>query len=119
MFSPETVPPGCSSLQIEIYFSNKYKPLDKKPEDFIPIVKDEMIKCGILRPDDEVAFSNAWLSPYAQVIFDHDRKQAVETLHAFLLENNIHYGGRYAYWAYIWSDESYLRGREGAEKIVL
>ena len=119
LFSPETVPPGCSSLQIEIYFSNKYKPLDKTPEEFIPIVRDEMIKCGILKPDDEVAFSNAWLSPYAQVIFDHDRKQTVEKLHAFLLENNIYYGGRYADWAYIWSDESFKRGEAAAEKIVL
>lgn len=118
LFSPQTVPLGCSSLQIEIYFSNKYKPLDRKPDDFIPIVIDEMIMCGILRPDDKVAFSNAWLSPYAQVIFDHDRKQAVETLHAFLLQNDIHYGGRYADWAYIWSDESYLAGKKAAESIL-
>ena len=118
LFSPETVPPGCSSLQIEIYFSDKYKPFVGSPDDYIPIIKDEMIKCGILNPTDEIPFSNAWLSPYAQVIFDHDRKEAVKTCHDFLDENKIYYGGRYADWAYIWSDESYNRGKEEAEKLI-
>lgn len=118
MFGPSNAPEGCSSVQVEIYFSDKYKPLIKKAEDFIPIIKDELIQMGILMPNDDILFQNAWVTPYAQIIFDHDRKQAVETIHEFLLENNIHFGGRYADWGYIWSDESYIRGREEAEKVI-
>ncbi len=118
MFSSDLAPVGCSSIQAEIYFSDKYKPLTKKPEDYIPIIKDELIKCGILGIRDEVLFSNAWLSPYAQVIFDHDRKPAVDLLHEFLIENSIYYGGRFADWSYAWSDESFLRGEHAAKEIL-
>ncbi len=118
MFSPYTAPEGTSSLQVEIYFSDKYRPLTKKPEDFIPIIKDELIKAGILRINDEILLSNAWISPYAQIIFDHDRLPAVDTLHQFLIENDIFYGGRFAEWSYAWSDESFLAGESAALKIL-
>ncbi len=119
LFSPHTVPTGCSSLQAEIYFSDKYKPLTKSPEEFIPIVQNELIKCGILRMNDEILVANARVSPFAQIIFDHDRKSAVELLHSFLLENNILFGGRYADWEYTWSDDAFLAGEASAEKILM
>lgn len=118
MFGPGNTPPGNGSVQVEIYFSEKYKPIDRKPEDFIPIVKDELIQMGVLTPMDEVLFQNAWLSPFAQIIFDHDRKHNVDLLHAFLKENNIFFGGRFADWAYTWSDESFHAGEKGAEEIL-
>ena len=118
MFGPKNVPHGCSSVQIEIYFSDKYKPLTKNPDQFIPIIKDELIELGILRVNDEVLMEKAWMSPFAQVIFDHERKENVELLHNFLLENDIYFGGRFADWSYAWSDESYLRGYDEAEKII-
>jgi protoporphyrinogen oxidase len=118
MFGPGNAPPGNSSVQVEIYFSEKYKPIDRKPEDFIEIVKSELIQMGILTPMDEILFQNAWLSPFAQIIFDHDRKDNVELLHEFLKENDIYFGGRFADWAYNWSDESFQSGEKGAEEIL-
>jgi protoporphyrinogen oxidase len=118
MFGPGNAPVGCSSVQVEIYFSDKYKPINASTEEFIPIVKNELIQMGILLPNDQVLFEKSWISPYAQVIFDHERKEAVERIHNFLLENDIYFGGRYADWNYTWSDESFIRGSEGAEKII-
>lgn len=118
MFGPGNAPDGCSSVQVEIYFSNKYRPLDKKPEEFIPIIKDELIKCGILRDNDEILIQKAWLSPYAQIIFDQERKENVELLHDFLINHKIFFGGRFADWNYAWSDESFVRGENAAEKII-
>ncbi len=118
MFGPGNVPPGCSSVQVEIYFSDKYKPLTLSPEEFIPVIKDELIKLGILRVNDEILIEKAWLSPFAQIVFDHDRKENVDLLHGFLMENDIHFGGRFADWNYAWSDESFLRGYTEAEKIL-
>ncbi|WP_194774705.1 protoporphyrinogen/coproporphyrinogen oxidase [Pararhodonellum marinum] len=118
MFGPGNTPPGAGSIQVEIYFSDKYKPLDRKPEDFIPIVKDELIHMGILNPLDKILIEKAWVSPFAQIIYDHDRKENVELLHAFLKENDIFFGGRFADWSYCWSDESFLRGEEAAEEIL-
>jgi protoporphyrinogen oxidase len=118
MFNPVNVPEGHGSVQVEVYFSKKYKPLDKSPDEFIPIIKDELIKMGILRTDDEILFQKAWLSPYAQVIYDHDRKENVELLHGFLKENDIYFGGRFADWTYTWSDEAFLRGEQAVEEIL-
>ncbi len=118
MFGPNNAPSGCSTIQAEIYFSNKYKPLDRKPEEFIPIVKDELLKCEILKENDKILFQKAWLSPYAQIIFDHERKDNVELLHDFLINHKIYFGGRYADWNYAWSDESFLSGEEVAKKII-
>jgi hypothetical protein len=47
--SPNNVPPGCSSLQAECYFSAKYKPLEGAPNDLIPVVIADLERCGILR----------------------------------------------------------------------
>jgi len=118
MFGPGNTPPGHGSIQVEIYFSEKYKPLDRRPEDFIDIVKNELIQMGILTPMDEILIQNAWLSPFAQVIFDHDRKENVNLLHAFLKENDIFFGGRFADWAYTWSDESFHAGEKAAQEII-
>ncbi len=118
MFGHGNNPPGNGSVQVEIYFSKKYKPIDKNPEDFIPIIKEELIKMEILNTDDEILLQNAWLSPFAQIIFDHDRKENVEMLHEFLKDNDIFYGGRFADWNYTWSDESFLRGEQAAEEII-
>ena len=32
MFSATNVPPGCGSIQAEVYFSSKYRPLTQAPE---------------------------------------------------------------------------------------
>jgi protoporphyrinogen oxidase len=118
MFGPGNTPPGNGSVQVEIYFSEKYKPLDRKPEDFIPIVKDELIQMGVLTPIDEILFQSVRLSPFAQIIFDSDRKHNVELLHGFLKENDIYFGGRFADWSYAWSDESFQSGEKAAEEIL-
>lgn len=118
MFGPGNTPPGHGSIQVEVYFSDKYKPFKGNIHDYIDIVKNELIKMGILSPDDEILFQNAWLSPFAQIIFDHERQRNVELLHSFLKENNIFFGGRFADWSYTWSDESFQRGEEAAEEIM-
>lgn len=118
MFGPNVAPEGTGSIQVEIYFSDKYKPLDKAPSEFIPIIKNELIEIGVLDKNDKILFENAWLSPFAQVIFDHDRKKNVALIHQFLNDNDIYLGGRFANWDYSWSDESFLAGEAAAEVIL-
>jgi len=117
-FSIKMVPEGCSSIQVEIYFSSKYRPMNVSVDQCVEDTIRDLVKIGLLASPDEVIFRKAWLIPYAQVIFDHDRKEAVESIHAFLRENNIEYCGRYGEWAYIWSDESFLSGEFAAERVL-
>lgn len=116
--SPHNVPSGTSSIQAEIYFSKKYRPLDRAPEEWIEPVIADLIRCEILREDDELLFKNSFLVPYANVIFDLERSAALSTVHGYLKDLGIAYCGRYGEWAYIWTDESFISGEKAAQHIL-
>ncbi len=54
MLSASNVPAGSGSVQAEVYFSEKYKPLTGSPEDWIEPVINDLRRCGILRDSDEI-----------------------------------------------------------------
>lgn len=118
MLSPNNVPEGAGSVQAEVYFSEKYKPLTGKPEDWIEPVIADLRRCGILRDSDTIISSAAWLLRYANVIFDLDRTAALKTVHAYLDDIGIAYCGRYGDWGYMWTDESFKSGELAAEKAL-
>lgn len=116
--SPNNVPPGCGSLQVECYYSRKYRPLDRTPEECIePVIRD-LLRIGVLRESDRILFRHAMHIPYANVIFDLDSPAATETVHAYLDDLSIAYCGRYGDWAYIWTDQSFLSGEQAAQRLL-
>ena len=118
MLSARNVSPGTGSIQAEVYFSDKYKPLTGSPQDWIePVIKD-LRSCGLLREDDRVLFSNAMLVRYANVIFDLERAAALKKVHGYLDEIGISYCGRYGDWGYMWTDESFKSGESAAERAL-
>jgi protoporphyrinogen oxidase len=119
MLSAHNAPPGTGSIQAEVYFSDKYKPLAGSPEDWIePVIRD-LRRCGLLREDDRVLCKKAMLLRYANVIFDLDRAAALATVHGYLDELGIAYCGRYGDWGYMWTDESFKSGEQAAERALL
>jgi protoporphyrinogen oxidase len=118
MLAASNAPAGTGSIQAEIYFSSKYKPLTGVPEDWIAPVIADLRRCGLLREDDRVIFSAAMVMQYANVIFDLERKAALETVHGYLAELGIAYCGRYGDWGYMWTDESFKSGEDAAQKII-
>jgi len=117
-FSPHVVPPGCGSIQAEVYFSKKYKPLTGNADDCIEPTIDGLRRCGILREDDKILFREAMVIPYANIIFDLDRAAALKTVHGYLDEIGISYCGRYGEWGYQWSDEAFISGENAAQKTL-
>lgn len=116
--SSYNVPPGCGSLQAECYYSRKYRPRDRSPEDCIDPVIADLKRCGVLRESDRILFRHAMHIPYANVIFDLDTAPAVATVHGFLNDLGIGYCGRYGDWAYIWTDQSFMSGESALEKVL-
>src|SRR5262249_10702870 len=98
MLSPHNVPMGNGSIQAEIYFSDKYRPLDRPPSALIEPAISGLRRIGILREDDPVVFSEARVVRPANVIFDLERAEAVSTVHGFLDDVGVHYCGRYGNW---------------------
>jgi len=118
LMSPNNVPPGCSSVQAEIYFSKKYMPLHGAPADYLqPTIRD-LQRCGILREDDEIVFTDAKLCEYANIIFDHDRDDALRTVHGYLDDVAVRHCGRYGDWGYMWTDQSYTSGEAAGTKAL-
>ena len=117
LLSPNNAPPGCGSIQAECYYSKKYRPLDTKPEDCIAPVLRNLKKCGILRESDEIVFTNTLHVPYANIIFDLDRAEAMEIVHGYLGDIDIHPCGRYGTGAICWTDEA-SGGENAAEQVI-
>ena len=114
--SPQNVPPGCGSLQAECYYSKKYRPLDRRPEDCIEPVIADLKRCGVLRETDRILFRHAMYIPYANVIFDLEASPSAAAVHGFLDDIGIGYCGRYGDWAYIWTDQSFISGEKALQK---
>ena len=118
MLSATNAPAGTGSIQAEVYFSGKYKPLTGNPEDCIePVIRD-LRRCGILRDDDQILSRKAFLLRYANIIFDLDRAKALKTVHDYLDDIGISYCGRYGDWGYMWTDESFKSGEEAATRAL-
>ena len=113
-FSPSLAPDGCGSIQAEVYFSEKWKPLTNAPEDWIEPTIDGLLKCGLVQSRDEIIHRSTIYAPFANVIFDHDRPAALATVHGYLDDVGIAYCGRYGDWGYIWTDQALISGERAA-----
>jgi protoporphyrinogen oxidase len=117
-FSPNNAPAGHGSIQAEVYFSNKYLPMQGTPESYIEPVIADLRRVGLVREDDEIAHKSATFVKYANVIFDHDRPKALATVHGYLDDIGVNYCGRYGDWAYLWTDDSFKSGERAAESAL-
>jgi protoporphyrinogen oxidase len=118
LMSRNNAPPGCSSIQAEVYYSSKYRPLTATPEACIERVLADLRRCGLIREEDTILFKGAMVSPYAQVIFDLDRAKALSVVHGYLDEIGIAYCGRYGDWDYTWTDQAFKSGEKAAQKAL-
>jgi protoporphyrinogen oxidase len=118
MFSENNTPKGTGSIQAEVYFSDKYKPMTGTPEDWIePVIRD-LRRINLIREEDKVVHSHARLLKYANIIFDLQRADALKLVHGYLDDVGIAYCGRYGDWGYMWTDESFKSGEQAAEKVL-
>ena len=106
------------SIQAEVYFSRKYRPLDVAPEACIEPVVEGLRRCGVIREGDRIVHRSALLVPWANIIFDLDRSAALEIVHGYLRDVDIHYCGRYGEWGYLWTDEAFVSGGSAAQRTV-
>jgi protoporphyrinogen oxidase len=116
--SPHVTPEGRRSLQVEIYFSDKYRPLTVPPESLIDRVVADLLRCGILGSEDEIEYREARLARYGNVIYDRDRGPAVQAIADHLAEVAIVACGRYGEWNHLWTDEAFESGERAAEAIL-
>ena len=115
MKSPDNVPTGKSGLQFENYFS-RYTPRKYSNGDLIEHIASKGVKMGLWDLND-IEVSDYREVKYANVVYDLDRAKNVGIIHNYLLNNDIHIAGRFGEWAYLWSDQSLLSGKNITEQI--
>jgi protoporphyrinogen oxidase len=118
MFSPYNVPKNAGSIQAEIYYSLKYKPLQYSIDECTSKTLSDLERCGLITKEDNIIFVEAREIPYANIIFDLDRRRCLSIVHNYLDKIGIYYCGRYGEWGYHWTDQSFKSGENAAREIV-
>ncbi len=114
-FSPGSVPPGASSLYVEV----SHRPGEGAGgEETAARCLDGLGKCGILSEDDRVIFADPVRIPFAYAVFDRHRREALPVIKSYLEEKGIYVAGRYGAWEYYSMEEAVLAGRAAAARVT-
>ena len=115
LLSPNNVPSGCGSIQLEVYHSET-RPLPT--DDVLNRTMDDLYRTGVLHRDDRILVSHEQPMAYANVIFDLDREKNLAVVQSYLDEQGVMCCGRYGEWAYFWTDDSVVSGWGAADRIA-
>jgi protoporphyrinogen oxidase len=114
-FTPHNVPPGKSSISMEIAFSDT-APLDRDRavEDAIAA----LVSAGILHSDDDIELVHAEEILPAYVIYDLDHAANLDLIRSWLAEHDILLAGRFGEWQYLNMDHAMKSGMNAANTMV-
>jgi protoporphyrinogen oxidase len=110
--SKDNVPPGCSSMQFEIY----HHPDEVVNREVIIENTLQGIKKMNLCDDEDIIFVDYRLLPYGNVLFLHDMERNRECVKKYIVTQGVDLIGRFGEWDYLWSDQSYLSGKKHANR---
>jgi UDP-galactopyranose mutase len=114
-FSPDTVPPGKSSIATEVAFSER-RPLDR--DTAVERTIEGLKLAKILRPDDRIELVHTEAIEPAYIIYDLDHAKNVGIIRDWLRANNIWNIGRFGEWQYFNMDHSMRSGKTAAMEIL-
>lgn len=110
--SPQNVPNGCSSLQFEIYH-NPSEEIDV--DKIVENVRYSISKMNLCE-DEDILFMDYKLLDYGNVIFDIGMEEKREIVRNYYESYDIDLIGRFGEWEYLWSDQSFMSGKNKAKK---
>lgn len=105
MKSPDNVPEGCSSLQMEVYCKeNEYT-----EQEILNRTVGKIVELGIIKKED-ILFTHIGFEKYANIIFTEPIYEARKTVRDYLSSIGTETIGRFGEWDYLWSDQSLMSG---------
>lgn len=108
--SLQNAPEGCSSLQFEIY----HYPDDViNPEEILKNVKYSLQKMNLCS-EEEILFMDYRLLEYGNVIFKIGMEEKRDIVKSYFESYDVDLIGRFGEWDYLWSDQSFMSGKNKA-----
>ena len=133
LLAPSNTPDGLAGIQVEVYAS-KYRQFSESFETITAKVCQEILEMNLV---DEIKSVHFQIVPYANIIFDHHRRKALDTvleylanfglireyddldpmtdwsdLNSFNGQPDLALAGRFGQWKYYWTDDCLLRGMQ-------
>ncbi|WP_158589083.1 protoporphyrinogen/coproporphyrinogen oxidase [Alginatibacterium sediminis] len=112
--SPNNAPEGHSSLQFEIYNLSTKERLTSKA--LIENLKTTLLEMNVCEESDILFMDHKHL-PFGNVVYDHGMEDRRDIVLDYLDSQNIKSCGRFGEWAYLWSDQSFMSGKNAAESL--
>lgn len=112
--SKENCPENCSSIQVEVYFSNR-KSLNLTDDEILKKVILELEEMRICKSED-IIVKDIRREEYANIIFTEETYIARDNIKNYYKKNKVILIGRFGEWEYFWSDQSFLSGKNGVEQ---
>jgi len=101
------VPPGCSSLQFEVY--QRGRDAKYSPEQLKDNVRQAILKMNIAS-EENILFMHHKRLPWGNVIFDVGMEANRQLARDHLAAVGVKSCGRFGEWDYLWSNQSFLSG---------
>ena len=114
--SPHCNAPGGFGLTCEISYS-EHKLLPVDGDALVERCMADLVKVGLLTPEDRLLTSSLVDMPYAYVLYDHARAKNVALIRDWMAQHDIVLAGRYSEWEYYNSDHAFLAGRKAAQAV--
>jgi protoporphyrinogen oxidase len=116
-FSPFNAPKGMTAMSVEVCGSD-FKPLPDDRNLVVARVQRELIDMGLLQGPEAVHSVSVRSCPWGQVIYDHNRRAALDRVKSFLDSVGVIRAGRYSQWGYMMTHDCVLRGKKIAEHLA-
>ena len=113
-FSNGAAPRGTTSCYVEVSYRPEDGPDVKKAE---REVLASMRDLGLLAEKQKLMVLRSQVIPYAYVVFDHHRAQAVRVIHEWLAGKGVVCAGRYGEWTYGSMEDALASGREAGIRL--
>ncbi|MEO8256933.1 MAG: FAD-dependent oxidoreductase [Acidobacteriota bacterium] len=116
-FSPNNAPAGKTAMSVEVCGSD-FLPLPTDRAATVERVQRELIEMGLLEGTDAIHSTTVRYCPWGQVIYDHQRRSALDRVNRFLDGFGVIRAGRYSQWGYMMTHDCVLRGKKVAEHLT-
>ncbi len=114
-FSDHMAPEGCSSVYLEISY-DPVNGIDRGAT--VERCIEDMRRMGLISGKDDIEAVNIIDIPYAYVIFDNRRINALEHIRGALERMGIYSAGRFGSWEYLSMEDAFMDGWTAAEKML-